>query len=515
MRLTVSIVFLLFSQLAQALEAPPSLQFDVVRFEVAGANPFSKSRTTSLLKPYLGRHYSLDGLSAAIADFERDLKNEGYSFHRVILEPQSLQGGVVKLVVHEFKVGQLKVSGNKFFDEANIRNSLPSLQEGKAPNTRLLNMSLSLANNHPDKSMQLVFKEGEVPNTIDVGLNIADKSPHTTYLQLSNTGTEETGESRLGLGYQYSNLFNKDHIASVNYSTSSEKPDQVAQWAMSYSMPFYDLADQLSIYYSDSAIETSAPYEDTGQFFDITGAGTVLGFRYLYTLKKIKGYKQNVTFGYDDKSFDNQIVIGNITVPGTNELSSKPLSVQYELARTTSVNPYSVRISFHQNLVDDQTAYDKEARMPDTDWSLFRYGGRYDLKLETAFVRFKLNGQEASTPLISGEQFGVGGANSVRGYGEHSILGDKGYSLSIEYWKTYAQRSWSWLAFYDLAHVAYVEELSSSIPKQQDPASAGAGVRWNVNKQFRISADLAYVLEDVGEIESGDSKLHVDMVYLF
>jgi hemolysin activation/secretion protein len=44
----------------------------------------------------------------------------------------------------------------------------------------------------------------------------------------------------------------------------------------------------------------------------------------------------------------------------------------------------------------------------------------------------RADGQWASQPLISPEQFGAGGVNSVRGYMEGDVFGDTGYHLSIE-----------------------------------------------------------------------------------
>jgi hemolysin activation/secretion protein len=44
----------------------------------------------------------------------------------------------------------------------------------------------------------------------------------------------------------------------------------------------------------------------------------------------------------------------------------------------------------------------------------------------------RADGQWASEPLISPEQFGAGGVNSVRGYMEGDVFGDTGYHLSIE-----------------------------------------------------------------------------------
>src|SRR5208282_8782 len=44
----------------------------------------------------------------------------------------------------------------------------------------------------------------------------------------------------------------------------------------------------------------------------------------------------------------------------------------------------------------------------------------------------RANGQIASEPLISNEQFGAGGVNSVRGYHEGEVFGDDGWRVSLE-----------------------------------------------------------------------------------
>lgn len=518
MRRIVFSLLMLVVMPAQSMEGPPALQFDVVRYEVTGANPLRPEVISKVLKPFLGRHHGLDGLSAAVDELERKLKKEGYSFHRVILQPQSLAQGIVKLKVIEFPLGKLTVKGQKYFSESNIRRSLPMLVEGEAPNTRLLNQSLMVANDHPDKSLQMIFKEGEKPGTIDIGLNVADKSPHTSYVLLNNTGTSETGDYRLGLGYQYSNLFDKDHIASINYSTSIEESDNVSQWVLSYSMPFYTNGDQLAVYYSDSEVKTT---ESLGSIdLDITGAGTVLGARYMYSFKKVKGFRQKLFFGLDQKKFDNVILAGVVEAAGTNKLESGPISVEYEVSKSQSKTPFIFAISYYYNLIDDQDAYDKEIRQPsnvapDTGWSLIRYRGQYDLPISSWLLRFRLNGQVASEPLISGEQFGIGGVQSVRGYDERVVLGDKGYSLNLEWWNTTDQQKLRWLVFYDLGEASYEESLCDTCEDKQSVSSFGLGMRWSWKRYFNLSADLAQVQEDFDETKSGDTKLHVSMTYQF
>jgi hemolysin activation/secretion protein len=47
-------------------------------------------------------------------------------------------------------------------------------------------------------------------------------------------------------------------------------------------------------------------------------------------------------------------------------------------------------------------------------------------------LSLRVDGQIASEPLISNEQFGAGGVNSVRGYREGEVFGDDGWHVSIE-----------------------------------------------------------------------------------
>ena len=518
MRLTVMLLLLMSAFHVMALDAPPALQFDIARFEVVGENPLTPEEVEKVLKPFLGRHHGLEGLSAASDELERLLKKKGYSFHRVVLLPQSLASGVVQLQILEFKLGTATVKGNKHFSTENIRQSLPNLVEGLAPNTRLLGRSLQLANQHPDKSLQLAFKEGTKANTIDIDLEVADKSPHTAYVLLNNTGTEATGEYRLGIGYQYSNLFRRDHIASVNYSTSTEEPDNVAQYALSYRMPFYRQGDHLTLYYSDSQIETTASLETFSQNFDVTGAGTIYGGRYSYVLKKVKGYRQSVVFGLDDKTFDNQVLFGGSATNGTNKFQSRPLTLQYQIGRKTPLHQFNFNIGISTNLVDDQEAYDIEERSegskPDTGWSVLRYSGKYERNLGRWMFRFKLNGQAADEILISGEQYGLGGASSVRGYDERSMLGDKGYYYGLELWSPVTKRRLRGLFFYDAGKTSYIEDIGTGI-FEQTPSSAGIGLRWAWTTHLNLALDYASVLEDAGSQETGDGKFHLNVVYLF
>jgi hemolysin activation/secretion protein len=66
-------------------------------------------------------------------------------------------------------------------------------------------------------------------------------------------------------------------------------------------------------------------------------------------------------------------------------------------------------------------------------WVVLNQGVSRDFEIHTNWIlSFRADGQWASEPLISNEQFGEGGVSSVRGYHEGEVFGDAGWHLSLE-----------------------------------------------------------------------------------
>jgi hemolysin activation/secretion protein len=65
-------------------------------------------------------------------------------------------------------------------------------------------------------------------------------------------------------------------------------------------------------------------------------------------------------------------------------------------------------------------------------WVVLTPSFRRDIVIDNWTTIIRVDGQWASEPLISPEQFGAGGINSVRGYPEGDVFGDDGWHLSLE-----------------------------------------------------------------------------------
>ena len=66
-------------------------------------------------------------------------------------------------------------------------------------------------------------------------------------------------------------------------------------------------------------------------------------------------------------------------------------------------------------------------------WFILQPSFSHDFQFHTNWLTsVQANGQWASEPLISTEQFGAGGVNSVRGYHEGEVFGDTGWRVGLE-----------------------------------------------------------------------------------
>ena len=469
------------------------------------------------MQPFVGEQSGLEGLSAAADALERAIISAGFSFHRVSLPPQQLTSGTVEFQVVSFSIGSINISGNEHFDEQNIKNSLPLLKTGSTPNTKALSRSLKLANNHASKNIVLKFKEGEAEDAIDAELTVQDQSPQLVFITLDNTGSEESQRLRSTIGYQHGNLFNLDHSITATFTFSPEDVKATAQGGINYHIPLYSHGADLDFLLSDSEVNSG----DVANGAAITGKGSVLGFTYSRPLLTDTNFNHQWSAGFQTKSFDNEIDLGGGSFINSDVLSA-PLELGYGFSYNMNRGVVSGGVQLAMNIDAGKNNSDKyyEAVRPEAknDWSAVRYNISYDLAFAPNWLfHVGILGQNSSDLLIPGEQFGVGGSGSLRGFEERSVTGDTGYQVSLELWVP---------AIFDIRFLLFIDQASldfnsgeTSEGVSYDLSSAGFGMRWSWKQQLSISLDYGVINEGGGPDttinQDGDSKAHFNLVYRF
>lgn len=506
----VVFLFVLSSVCAQQTEAPT---FVVKQYIVEGDNPLGGD-FNQLLEPYLGEHFGIDGLSAAVDEVSRALQKAGFSFHRAILPPQTLDNDTVRIQIVKFNLGKIEVAGNEHFSEQNILNSLPELESGEAPNNQRLSRSLKIANQHIAKSTRVSLRQGLQADTIDADIRVTDREPQALYFVLDNTGNEETEDERLTVSYQHSNLFDRDHTLTASLTTSPADTDKASQFGVSYRMPLYEHGATLDFLVSASQVDSG----EVADNFEISGEGTVVSALYSRPILTDGSYNHEWSIGFQDKLFENDLSFAGTPIGA--DVKSRPLELSYKVSNFLQSSLFNAHISVSANISGGSENEDEDYELvragAPADWSLVRFGADYSYFLENQW-RFsgEINAQQSGDPLISGEQFGVGGMSSLRGFEERSLLGDSGYSIRLEAGTPpLTSANILLIGFIDAADL----ELENPQAGEEDSisvSSIGLGLRWSWRQQLSLSIDFGQINEGSGEQEDGDSKAHFSLVYRY
>lgn len=510
---TCLFVLIVFGITLLYAEEVPVVRFTVTEFSVEGENPFAPEKTQQVLELFLGEHEGLAGLLEAAAALESALLNAGHSFHRVVLPQQTLEQGRIKLKVVVFKLANVDVTGNQYFSAENIRASLPGLEPGTVPDTRALARELIIANEHPSKQLTLRIKHSKVPDSVDAELAVQDQRPWQIFTVLNNIGTDETGDFRISAGFQHSNLLNLDDALTVTYTTSPGHFSDVKQFGFNYRVPLYPLSGSLSFFYSHSDVDSGR----IEQVFDVSGAGEFLGGHYTHTFYNRENYRHRLTVGVDDKLFENDIDF--LGIPLGVDVRTRPLSIQYSGEYRLERADLNFQISYVRNLMgganNNSSAYAASRAGADQSWEALRYAASLNYSLPKQWLAVgRWQGQYTGEPLVSGEQFGLGGVNSIRGFEERAVSGDRGNRLNLEIWAPPFKNNIRLLGFVDAGHLKTLEAAVGQI-RNETLISMGAGLRWQWKQHLNVVFDYAHELNDARASGAGGSKVHLNVFYRF
>src|SRR5215467_8293252 len=195
-------------------------RFDIERFDVVGNTLLPAAEVDEILRPFTGKQREYGDVQRALEALEQRYRAAGYSAVLVSVPEQELGKGSVRLNVLEARITRVVVEGNKAFSAENIRASLPALKEGVSPRAADISANVQLANENPAKQADVVLRLGEKQGEVEARVAVVDSSPLKPFVTVDNTGNEQTGDYRLGVGVQHANLWDSDHVATLNYITS-------------------------------------------------------------------------------------------------------------------------------------------------------------------------------------------------------------------------------------------------------------------------------------------------------
>lgn len=470
------------SALAQQLARPEAAEqrFDVFEYVVDGNTVLAATAIERAVYPFLGPQLSVREIEQARAALEKAYQDEGYLTVSVELPEQRVNEGEVRLLVVEGSVEKLRVSGAQYHLPSAIRKGVPSLAVGNVPQFAEVQEELAELGRQPDRRVTPLLRPGKAPGTLEVELKVDDQLPLHGSLEANNRQSVNTVAGRTEAALRYDNLFQRGHSLGFNWILAPSKPSNADILTANYGVPFAG-GDYAYAFVTRSDSDTPS-----GIGGSTVVKGTVMGLRYRFALPTYGGaFAHGLSLGADYKDNKDDLTQSGLVVPSS--LRYGTFAARYDQTRfdtgdgvTTSLDA-SLTLGLRgldDRMVDcngveiDQFAckrfnakpnfmtwrFDADHRRPVWgDWSL----------------RARAEAQLASGPLVSQEQFGIGGWDSVRGYYEYEQFGDYGALLRLELGSPVV----AWIGSVGVKGLGFAERgqvwLIDALPGQQSSVRLG------------------------------------------
>ncbi|MDO8595728.1 MAG: ShlB/FhaC/HecB family hemolysin secretion/activation protein, partial [Sulfuricaulis sp.] len=300
-----------------------------------------------------------------------------------------------------------------------------------------------------------------------------------------------------------------------------------------YRVPLYRQGDTLEISAGYSNVNSGV----VANLFNISGSGSIFSARYNHNLQKVGDLEQKLSFGLDWRGYKS--VVTQIGVAGAGlvpDVTVHPVSLTYAGTYRKGETDSNFYVSANQNLPggndggtgayqgDPFITPSRPAARAGANPRYFaaRWGFNHNRALPRDWqFRFGMSGQLTRDTMISGEQFGIGGADSVRGFLEREIVNDNGYRGTTEFYTPDLSRfvpvkgaRVRAVVFYDWGAV---RRMRPAVLENhgQHVASAGLGIRFSRGTNLSFRLDAATVMDSGGLQKIGDLRLHASFAYIF
>jgi len=477
-----------------APEDAANVRFVVARVEIEGSTVYPASAFADLTAPLVGREISLAQAFTLAAEITARYRRDDYILSRAIVPAQRIENGVLRVqIVEGF------VSGVAFEGPASglLRKYGEALAAERPIRGKVLERYLLLMNDLPGVTARAVLAPSpDVAGGSQLSIVAAQKR-FDAYAGFDNHGSRYIGPFEFYAGVAANDALGLNERLAVNFAGAAPLAE----------LKYVSFQGDLPIAADGLLLTLNAGYSNSRPGFvlealDARAEGTTLGARLSYPLVRSRAATLRLSLGFH--YLDSRTVINGEPdlAPSSNDhVRALRLGANYDFADTLGGhNLIDLELSRGLNLLgtlDDnrlnpsrpnaRNGFTKLAveisRRQTLDAILPNLGLYAVLAAQTSF----------GDPLLSSEQFGVGGSVIGTGYDPSEITGDSGISgrVELQYAASLAKLGVTqFYGFYDAGRTHNVESLFGET-RNRSLSSAGAGVRFSVLRNFSGYVEVA------------------------
>lgn len=496
--------------LQQAPEGAGDIRLVLNSLEMEGVTAYTPAQLQGVYADKLGQNISLADVYSIATALTNKYRNDGYILTQVIVPPQTIEGGVVKLQVVEGYVDNIAVAGNDAESaKILIRAYASHIQTGKALNVRDLERYLLLINDLPGVEARSILSPSQTQTGAADLRIIIERDPYDALLAIDNYGSRYLGPTQLSAAGAANSYFgNNERITGQIVLTPDPTTEpELAFIALGYEHPVWDNGTKVQLNFSNTNTEPGFDLKE----FDVHGRSMLYSVKLTHPF--IRARSQNL-YGHVLFDWRNVDSSNNLEPTRRDRIRALRAGGSYEFLDTllgVGVNSADIQFSKGLDILGSSDEDDARLTRPFADPEFFKMTAalqRLQRVSSNVNLLVSAEGQWSADALLSSEEFGVGGVNFGRGYSPSEIVGDDGVSGKIEL-QLNKPYPWSFVedyqlfGFYDVG-VVWNKDATASAQKRDSLASAGLGIRTEFEADTK--ADLALAVPLTRDVETKDSQ---------
>ncbi len=500
----------------ELLGAPAGADNIVFRFgglQVEGNSTYSREELAAIYKDKIGQDITLSDLYRIANEITLKYRNDGYVLTQVVVPPQTIESGLPRVQVVEGYIDNVTVQadeGEGAIALDTIRSYAGQINKGGALNIKDMERQLLLINDLPGvRARSVISPSTTTPGAADL-LVIVERKPFDALVTADNFGSRFLGEWQLGGAATLNSLLGMNEAISAQVAYAPGTGYELVYGGVGYEQPIGPWGTRIGAFVSKT--NTDPGY--TLSQFDVRGKADLYSINVTHPFIRTRNENLKGRFTFDWRDVKNS---NNIEPDARkDEIRAARAGLQYDFLDTVlglAFNRVDLEVSKGLSVFGASKEGDANMSRPDADPQFVKAElelQRLQRVTNSVNVQLTGKGQLSDGPLLSSEEFGVGGVYSGRGYDPSEIVGDEGVSGQVEVqWNNPIQpdgqivQKYQLYTFFDIGRV-WNDDATTSDDKRDSLAATGIGAR--VNFASDLQAGVGVALPLTRRVESDDDR---------
>jgi hemolysin activation/secretion protein len=421
--------------------APPPLStlthVVVNKFIFEGNTVFSSEELSRVVASYVGREITSAELQEARRAITLYYVNHGYINSGAVIPDQQASNGAVTMRVIEGRLSEIDVTGNRWLRESYIQPRL-KLWAGPPLNVNSLQQGLQLLRQNPNvQQVNAELQPGPLPGDSHLSVHVLDEQPFRFGIQVDNERPPSVGAEEIVLLAGDRNLTGHGDPLDLSYGIAHNGSDGFVfsglnNLSAQYALPITACDTTLRVYgRKDDFAVIQEPLDALG----VTSSSESFGVNLRQPLYRTANRELAVGLTFERRESETFLSGSPFPIePGSvnGKMDIDVLRLVQEWTDRNQNQVLAARSTFSYGVDVFGTTNDGGEPGPKF-WAWlgqFQYVRRLFNTSNQLILRTDV--QWTTDPLLSLEQFTLGGSSNVRGYPENFLLRDRGVYSGIE-----------------------------------------------------------------------------------